>query len=329
MGQLMGDCTGKVLVTGGAGFIGSNLVEALVERGREVRVVDNLSTGRRENLAPFEGRIEFIEGDLSDAGTAARACEGTDLVFHLAALAGVPASMKQTLDYARHNVTATVNVLVAAEDARVRRVVFASSSSVYGGEGPFPQSEDARVSPRNPYAASKACCEIYMKTFATAFGTDCVSLRYFNVYGPGQPLKGRYSAVFPAFVSRILQGKAPVVEGDGLQTRDFTYVSDVVRANLLAAAREEPFKGEAVNVGGGVRASVLDIAREINLALGTDIAPEHAEVRPGDVRDSLADLRGAKELLGYEPEVGLEEGLKRTVEYFRGIIESDGPAREA
>jgi UDP-glucose 4-epimerase len=325
----VGDRTGKFLVTGGAGFIGSNLVAALVERGADVRVVDNLSTGRRENLAPFEDRIEFVEGDLSDAGTAARACEGASLVFHLAALAGVPASMERTLDYARHNVAATVNVLVAAKDARARRVVFSSSSSVYGGEGPFPQTEDAPVSPKNPYAASKACCEIYVKTFATAFGADCVSLRYFNVYGPGQPLKSRYSAVFPAFATCILKGEAPVVEGDGLQTRDFTYVSDVVRANLLAAERTGPFKGEVVNVAGGERASVLDIVRAVNQALGTDIRPTHAGVRPGDVRDSLADLRRAKELLGYEPEVGLEDGLKRTVEYFRGIIEKDAAAGEA
>jgi UDP-glucose 4-epimerase len=182
------------------------------------------------------------------------------------------------------------------------------------------------VAPKNPYAASKACCEIYVKTFAAAFGADCVSLRYFNVYGPGQPVKSRYSAVFPAFVSALLEGRAPVVEGDGLQTRDFTYVADVVRANLLAAGRPGPFKGEIVNVSGGERASVLDIVGAVNRALGTDVSPTHAGVRPGDVRDSFADLGRARELLGYEPEVGLEDGLRRTVEYFRDVLRRGGPA---
>ena len=310
----------SALVTGGAGFIGSHLVEALVARGADVRVVDNLSTGRRENLAPFEGRIDFIEADLSDADVAARACEGMGIVFHVAALAGVPFSMERPVECAENNVMATVKVLSAAKDAGVRRVVFSSSSSIYGGEGPFPQVETAEPSPKNPYAASKLCCEVYLRTFVAAFGMDCVSLRYFNVYGPRQPAMSRYSAVFPAFISRMLKGEAPIVHGDGLQTRSFCYVSDVVRANLLAAGREQPFAGEALNVAGDMRASVLDIVRGVNAALGTNIAPVHADPRPGDVRDSCADVTRAKDLLGFASEVVIEDGIGRTVEHFRSVV---------
>jgi len=308
--------SGNALVTGGAGFIGSHLVEALVARGANVRVVDNLSTGRRENLASVEKRIEFIEADLSDADVAARACDGMEVVFHVAALGGAPASMERPLDYVRHNVVATANVLVAAKVSGVRRIVFSSTSSIYGGEGPFPQRETAEPRPKHPYAASKLCCEVYLQTFATVFGVDCVALRYFNVYGPRQPVKSQYSAVFPAFISRILEGRPPIVHGDGLQTRAFSYVSDVVRANISAADREAPFAGEVINVAGGDPVSVLDIARCVNVALGTDIGPVHSDPRPGDVRDSMADLERAKALLGFTPQVGIDEGVASTVKYF-------------
>jgi len=310
------------LVTGGAGFIGSHMVEALVASGAAVRVVDNLSTGRRENLNPFMKRIDFIEGDLTDPDVAARACDGVDAVFHLAALGGVPASVERPLDYARHNVIATVNVLVAARDSGVRRIVFSSTSSIYGGEGPFPQRETVEPRPTHPYAASKLSCEAFLKAFATAYGTDCVSLRYFNVYGPRQPVKSRYASVFPAFVSRMLKGEAPVVHGDGLQTRAFVYVTDVARANLLAMAREEPFAGEVINVACDDRASVLEIARRISAVLGTDIAPVHEGPRPGDVRDSWADMTRARELLGFTSEVSIDDGIARTVDYFRSVAES-------
>jgi len=310
------------LVTGGAGFIGSHMVEALLASGAPVRVVDNLSTGRRENLDPFMDRIDFIEGDLSEPGVAARACDGAGSVFHLAALGGVPASVERPLDYARHNVIATVNVLVAARDAGVRRIVFSSTSSIYGGEGPFPQRETEEPRPTHPYAASKLSCEAFLKAFAAAYGTDCVSLRYFNVYGPRQPVKSRYASVFPAFVSRMLEGQAPIVHGDGLQTRAFVYVSDVVRANILAMAREEPLAGEVINVACDDRVSVLEIARRINAVLGTDIAPVHEGPRPGDVRDSWADMTRAKELLGFASEVSIDDGIGRTVDYFRSVAES-------
>jgi UDP-glucose 4-epimerase len=309
----------SALVTGGAGFIGSHLVETLVSAGTAVRVVDNLSTGQRENLAPFIDRIEFIEGDLTDPDVAARACEGMEAVFHLAALGGVPDSMEQPLDYTRHNVVATVNVLVAARDSHVRRVVFSSTSSIYGGEGPFPQIETAEPKLHHPYAASKLSCEVYLKMFATAFGTDCVSLRYFNVYGPRQPLKSRYSALFPAFITRMLAGDAPIIHGDGLQTRAFIYVSDVVRANIMAMERTAPLAGEVVNVACDGRANVLDIVRSINAVLGTDIAPLHERPRPGDVRDSWADMTRAKDLLGFSAEVSIDEGVGRTIEHYRAM----------
>ncbi len=310
----------KALVTGGAGFIGSNLVEELVRRGEDVRVVDNFLTGRRENIAPFADRIELIEVDLSDEEAARRACDGTDVVFHVAALPSVPVSMERPLETTRHGLVATANCLAAAKDAGVRRFVFSSSSSVYGGRGPFPQREDAAPRPMSPYAATKLCCEVYVRAFADAFGMDAVSLRYFNVFGPRQPEHGQYSAVFPAFMSRMLRGEAPVIYGDGRQSRDFIYISDVVRANLLAAGRAEAFSGEAVNIGSGTETDLLGLIATMNRVLGTQIDPVFKAERPGDVRRSLADVSRARELMGYEPEVSVEEGLRRTVEYFGELV---------
>ena len=313
----MAEVHGKMLVTGGAGFIGSNLVEELVRRGEDVRVVDNLLTGRRENIEPFAERIEFIEADLSDFDAAREAVRGVGVIFHVAALPSVPVSMERPLDTTRHNVVATANVLVAARDSGARRIVFSSSSSVYGGEGPFPQSETAPTHPRSPYAAAKLCCETYIRTFSEAFGMDAVSLRYFNVFGPRQPLRGSYSAAFPAFITRMLRGDPPVIYGDGRQSRDFTYVSNVVRANLLAAERSEPFAGEPINIAAGADTSLLELVSVLNGVLGTSLEPVFEPERPGDVKRSLADITRARELLGYEPEVGFEEGLRRTVEHFK------------
>ncbi len=310
----------NALVTGGAGFIGSNLVDALVSAGTAVRVVDNLSTGRLRNLDPVMDRIEFIEGDLTRPDVAARACDGMEVVFHVAALAGVPFSMEQPVASDRNNVGATVNLLAAAKDAGCRRLVFSSSSSVYGGDGPFPQVETAEPRPKNPYAASKLCCEVYLRTFATAFGTDCVSLRYFNVYGPKQAVKSRYSAVFPAFITRMLRGEPPLVHGDGTQGRDFTYVSDVVRANMLAAEREAPFEGEAVNVAANRETNLLDLVAAVNAYLGTDIAPVFEPGRAGDVWHSRGDTTRAEELLGFKAEVSIEEGIGRTIEHLRAVV---------
>jgi len=307
------------LVTGGAGFIGSNLVEALVARGERVRVVDNLSTGRRENLAPFAGRIEFIEGDLCDAEVARNSCESADCVYHVAALPSVPLSMADPAATTRHGVLATVNALVAAKDAGARRFVFSSSSSVYGGEGPFPQREDSPGRPKNPYAAAKLCCETYVRTFAEAFGMDAISLRYFNVFGPRQPAKGDYAAVFPAFIGRMLLGVRPVIFGDGLQSRDFCYVSDVAAANLRAGDSTRRFAGEAVNVAAGRETNLVELVGMLNRVLGTDLEPIFEPERPGDVRRSLADVSLARELLGHVAKVSVEAGLAPTAEHFRGL----------
>jgi len=312
------------LVTGGAGFIGSHLVEALLARGERVRAIDNLSTGRRENLGPFLERIEFIEGDLRDPEVASRGCRGVDCVYHVAALPSVPVSMERPLECAQHNVMATVNVLVAARDCGVRRVVYSSSSSVYGGEGPFPQREDAPPSPKNPYAASKLCGEVFARAFAEAFGLDCLCLRYFNVFGPRQPLKGPYSAVLPAFITRMLAGERPVIYGDGLQGRDFTYVSDVVRANLLAADASRRFRGEPVNVAANRETTLLELVAAINARLGTDLKPVFEPPRAGDVRHSRGDTSRARELLGFVSEVSVAEGLEKTIAYFRGVLADHG-----
>ncbi len=305
-----------VLVTGGAGFIGSHVVEELVARGEHVRVVDNLLTGRRENVQPFEGDVEFVEADLSLPEVARAACDGVGVVFHLAALPSVPVSMARPLETTRHGIVATANVLVAAKDAGARRAVFSSSSSVYGGEGQFPQREDSPPRPKSPYAATKLCCETYCRAFSEAFGLDTVCLRYFNVYGPRQPLAGPYSAVFPAFITRMLRGERPVVYGDGRQSRDFTFGADGGRANLLAAARPEPFAGESINVAAGRSVDLLELVGRINRRLGTALDPEFAPERPGDVRWSSADVTRARDLLGFRAEVDLDEGLARTIEFF-------------
>jgi UDP-glucose 4-epimerase len=314
---------GLMLVTGGAGFIGSNLAEELLARGETVRIVDNLSTGRRENAAglqeKFGSSLDFVEGDLCDMETARRSVDGAGVVFHVAALPSVPVSMENPVETTRHGVLATVNVLAAAKDAGARRVVFSSSSSVYGGLGPFPQRESAPPRPANPYAASKLCCEIYVRAFAEAFGLDGISLRYFNVFGPRQPLHGPYSAVFPAFITRMLRGERPVIFGDGKQTRDFTYVADTVAANICAAGADRRFRGEVVNVAAGRHTSLLDLVAMINRRLGTGLDPVHDPERPGDVRDSFADVTLARELLGHEAEHAVEDGLGPTIEHFRGI----------
>ena len=314
---------GLMLVSGGAGFIGSNLAEGLLARGERVRVVDNLSTGRRENVLAlqkeFGPSLEFVEGDLCDPGVARGAVEGARVVFHVAALPSVPVSMENPVETTRHGVLATVNVLTAAKDAGVRRVVYSSSSSVYGGKGPFPQRETTEPRPLNPYAASKLCCEIYVRAFAEAFGLDGVSLRYFNVFGPRQPEAGPYSAVLPAFITRMLRGERPVIFGDGGQTRDFTYVSDVVAANVRAAGREAPLGGEVINIAAGRQTSLLELVAMINRDLGTDLAPVFRPERPGDCRASCADVTLAREKLGHEAECTVEKGLRSTIEYFRGL----------
>jgi UDP-glucose 4-epimerase len=305
--------SGLAVVTGGAGFIGSHLVEALLAEGRPVRVVDNLATGRRANLAHLGGRYEWVEGDLASFEVARRATEGAEFVFHQAAIPSVPRSVAEPIESHEAGPTATLNVLEAARRAGVRRVMFAASSSAYGDAEELPKREDMPPRPLSPYAAGKLAGEHYVRVYARTMGLDGVSLRYFNVFGPRQDPSSPYSGVISAFVARMSRGLRPTVYGDGSQTRDFTYVADVVAANLLAMRAGAPLGGEAYNVGAGGRVSLLDLVAGLNAILGTALEPEFLPARPGDVAHSQADIGRAAAALGYRPAVDFEEGLRRTV----------------
>ena len=308
---------GTWLVTGGAGFIGSHIATRLADSGRRVRVVDNLSTGSRANLAHLEARIEFIEGDLADERTCARAVDGVEVVFHVAALPSVPRSLADPWGSHDANVNATVRLLQASHAAGVRRVVFSSSSSVYGDTPALPKVESAEPLPRSPYAASKLAAEQYVLAYARAGLVEGVALRYFNVFGPRQSPDSQYAAVIPLFFHAAMTGVPATVFGDGDQTRDFTYVDNVVDANLLAAtAPADRASGHPVNVGAGERTSINGLLGLIERVAGRSIARAHRARRPGDVRDSLAGLDRAAERLGYRPEVRLADGLRRTWEWF-------------
>jgi nucleoside-diphosphate-sugar epimerase len=306
------------LVTGGAGFIGSHLVDALVARGARVRVVDNLVTGRRENLTPLlaRGAIEFLEGDLADLEVARRAMDGVEIVLHQAAIPSVPRSVSDPIASNRANVDATLNVLVAARDAGVRRVVYAASSSAYGDTPTLPKHEAMPPAPRSPYALQKLVGEQYMTLFATLYGLETVSLRYFNVFGPRQDPSSPYSGVISLFIRALLEGRPPVVYGDGEQTRDFTYVANVVDG-VLRACEAPGVSGAVINLATGGRISLNALLDALRTITGARVAARHAPPRPGDVRDSQADISRARELLGYEPIVPFEEGLRLTVEWYR------------
>jgi UDP-glucose 4-epimerase len=306
------------LVTGGAGFVGAHLAEALVRRGDRVRILDNLSTGQRANLASIQDQVELFPGDVGDSQAVARAIAGCDLVFHQAALASVPRSLAEPLATHEACATGTLVVLDAARRAGVRRVVYAASSSAYGNRPEPRKREDDLPSPLSPYAAAKLAGELYCKAFWHSYGLETVALRYFNVFGPRQDPSGPYAAVIPLFVKALLSGQRPTIFGDGLQTRDFTYVANVVHANLLAAAAPEA-AGGVFNVGSGTAISLLDLLRELNAILGTQVEPIFQPPRAGDVRDSLADISRARRVLGYEPQVSLAEGLKRTVDFYRQL----------
>ncbi len=308
-----------ILVTGGAGFIGSHLVEALVRRGDHVRVLDNFATGKVENLVAIADDIELLSGDVCDEAAVKRAVAGCDVVFHQAALASVPRSIEEPLATHAACATGTLIVLHEARKAGVRRVVYAGSSSAYGNppSSSEPKRETDLPSPLSPYAAAKLAGETYCTAFWHSYGLQTVVLRYFNVFGPRQDPSGPYAAVIPLFIQAILGGRQPVVFGDGRQTRDFTYVENVLRANLLAASANGA-AGQVLNVGSGVAVSLLDLLKELNAVLGSNVEPVFQATRAGDVRDSLADISRTKNVLGYEPAVGFAEGLKRTVEYYRG-----------
>lgn len=306
----------RVLVTGGAGFIGSHLVEALAAKGYAVRVLDDLSTGRASNLDAVRDRIEFVEASASDFSACERAARGVAYVFHEAAIPSVPRSVAEPLQSHESGPTATLNVLEAARRAGVRRVMFAASSSAYGETETLPKVETIVPDPLSPYAAGKLAGEHYVRVYARTMGLDGVSLRYFNVFGPRQDPSSPYSGVISLFLKAMSRGERPRIYGDGLQTRDFTYVDDIVRANLLAMRREEPLGGAALNVGGGRRVSLLDLVAALNAILGTDLEPELLPPRAGDVRDSLAGLDLVAKELGYKPSVDFAEGLRRTAASF-------------
>jgi len=309
------------LVTGGAGFIGSHITEALVGRGDRVRVLDNLSTGNLANLAPFRDRIELIEGDIVDAAMVDRAVEGVDCVFHEAALASVQWSIDRPLDSHAACCTGTVNVLDAARRQGVRRVVFAASAAAYGDQPLSCKRETDLVDPLSPYAAAKLASEHYCHAFSAAFKLDTVALRYFNVFGPRQDPASPYSAVIPLFITAMLSGRQPAVFGDGRQSRDFVFVANVVQANLLAA--DAPgVAGRTFNVAEGRATDLLQLIEQLNRLLGTSIHPRHEPARVGDVRESLADITQARKYLGYEPAVHFDEGLRRSIDYYRSIVKS-------
>ncbi|MBP6821800.1 MAG: SDR family oxidoreductase [Acidobacteria bacterium] len=304
------------LVTGGAGFIGSHIAEALVKRGERVRVFDNLMTGKRENLAHLAGKVEFIEADIRDYSSIRQALDGVSIVYHEAAIPSVPRSVAEPQLNHDANVNGTFNVLMAARDAGVKRVIFAASSSAYGDTEVLPKVETMLPNPLSPYAAAKLVGELYCQTFTQVYGLETVALRYFNVFGPRQDPTSPYSGVISKFVTSLLNNQAPTIFGDGEQSRDFTYIANVVDANLRAAEAPEA-AGQVMNLGIGERITLNQLFDELQKIIGTTLKPRYEEARAGDVRHSLADIARAEKLLGYRPLVGLAEGLKHTVDWYR------------
>jgi nucleoside-diphosphate-sugar epimerase len=304
------------LVTGGAGFIGSNVVHALVTRAARVRVLDNLATGRLRNLESVRGSIEVIEGDIRDEGLCRKAMTGVRVVFHQAALPSVPRSLKDPVGSSAVNIQGTLNLLVAAAEQRVNRFVFASSSSVYGDMPTLPKSESMAPMPQSPYAVTKLTGEHFCRVFASAYGLSTICLRYFNIYGPHQDPQASYAAVIPRFITACLDGKGATIFGDGSQSRDFTYIEDCVAANLLASELRSA-SGDVCNIGSGSRITIAELYRTIEELVGTRHSATYAPVREGDVKHSLADITKARSLLGYVPAHDLKSGLARTVDWFR------------
>jgi nucleoside-diphosphate-sugar epimerase len=305
----------KYLVTGGAGFIGSHLSEELVRRGHTVRVADSLITGKRSNLDHLPG-VEFLEGDLAEETFAKRAVEGVQYVLHQAAIPSVPRSVKDPIASNRANVDATLNVLVAARDAGVKRLVFAGSSSAYGNTPTLPKHEQMPTNPVSPYALQKVVGEQYLQMFTRLYGLETVSIRYFNVFGPRQDPTSPYSGVISVFATALIENRSPKIYGNGEQTRDFTYVANVVDG-VLKACEAPGASGEIINVATGGRISLNQLFETVKKLVSATAAPDYAEPRAGDVQDSQADISKARRLLGYEPTVSFEEGLRRTVEWYR------------
>lgn len=306
-----------ILVTGGAGFIGSHIARSLAERGERVRVLDNLSSGRSDNLAGIAGEIEVIEGDLRDAEVVARAVDGCEVVYHQAAVPSVPRSVADPRTSLDAGITGTLNVLLAARDRGARRVVFASSSSIYGDTPVMPKQEDMTPKPLSPYAISKLSAEQLCGVFTRLYGLETVALRYFNVFGPNQDPASEYAAVIPKFIAAVAAGERPTIFGDGEQSRDFTYIANVVDANLRAAAVPEA-SGRVFNIASGRAITVNRMLALVGELLDKPAEADYTDPRPGDIRDSLADISAARDVLGYDPEVSFEDGMAMTVAAFSG-----------
>ncbi len=306
----------KYLVTGGAGFIGSHIAGELVHRGHSVRIVDNFSTGKKDNIAPFLEKIDLIEGDIKDFEVCHQAAKDMDFVLHQAALTSVPRSIEDPLLTNEVNITGTLNLLLAARDAGVQRFVLASSAAVYGDNPGLPKKEDMEGFPLSPYAASKRMGELYCQVFNRAFGLSTVSLRYFNIFGPRQDPSSQYASVIPNFIGKMLKEEKPVVFGDGEQSRDFLYVSNVVEANILASQARE-VSGEVFNIGSGEKASINSLVVKLNEVLDKEIKPTYEEPRPGDIKHSYADISKARKMLKYESSISFSEGLGETVRWYK------------
>lgn len=320
----------RYLVTGGAGFIGSHLVERLVRDGAEVTVLDDLSTGQREHIRAFRDRIRFLRGDAARLEMCRRAMQGVDYVLHHAAVTSVPRSTRNPVAAHEANVTGTLNILLAAQEAKVRRVVYAGSTAAYGDSDELPTHEAILPRPLSAYAASKLAGEAYCQAFWRTHGLETVVLRYFNIFGPRQSLVSHYGAVVPLFIAAALRGEPPVIFGDGGQTRDFTFVTNVVEANLLAChAPAERAAGEVFNIGYGTATSIQELWRQVADLVGAEVEPLYDAARAGDVRHSVASITRARDRLGYLPTVNLEQGLRRTVAYFRERVRSSEQLRVA
>ncbi len=304
------------LVTGGAGFIGSNLVEALLARGDKVRVLDDFSTGKRDNLAPFLDRIDLVEGTVVSPNDCKRAADGVDYVLHEAAIPSVPKSIELPVETNQANIDGVLNMLVAARDAKVKRFVFAASSSAYGDTPTLPKVEDMTGAPKSPYAIQKFAAEMYLKVFYESYGLETVALRYFNIFGPRQDPTSFYSAVIPKFITACMRDEAPTIFGDGETSRDFTHIDNVVDANLLACSADPKCAGQVMNVACGERVTLNELSDLIRKHVGSGKPAVHEPERAGDVKHSLASIERAKELIGYEPKVMFAEGIERVVKWY-------------
>ncbi|ALA52361.1 SDR family oxidoreductase [Shouchella clausii] len=304
------------LITGGAGFIGSNIAKALVAKGEKVKILDNFNTGKKDNIAEFIDDVEVIDGDFTNEKTVQSALKQVDVVFHQGAIPSVPKSIQNPIESNHANVSGTLQLLQGAVEARVSRFIYAASSSAYGDSETLPKHEQLPGNPMSPYAVSKYTGELYCKVFYNLYGLETVSLRYFNVFGPRQDPNSKYAAVIPSFIKAMLNDKPPTIFGDGTQSRDFTFIDNVVAANLLAANAPK-LQGESVNIGGGASIDLNSLVDEINVLLGKQIQANYGSERPGDVKHSLADIHLAEKLIAYRPTVSFQEGLRQTVEWFK------------